>query len=118
MLAHVPPSMHFTNRLISLSTNLPIFSIKLATARVVLIQPVLTRYLPKMKHVSLNPLVLDMLGKSLGLGQFSSLLLKEEDDMSRQFGPRASRMFREEFVPNPRLQSYAKQIDEHIRVDL
>jgi hypothetical protein len=109
---------HPTNRHSSLSTNLPIFTIKLATARVVLIQPGLTRYLPKVKHMRLNPLVLEMLGKSLGLGQFSSSLLKEEDDMSREFGPHASRMFREEFIPNLRLQSYVEQIDEYIRLDL
>ncbi|KAI0127225.1 cytochrome P450 [Xylariales sp. AK1849] len=117
LISYVKNGPSYFNML-CLSTDLPVFTINLATVKITLIQPKFTRYLPKVKHMSLNPLVLEMLRQSLGLGKFSSSLLKEEDHMSRQFGPHASRMFREEFIPNMRLRSYVKQIDKSIRLEI
>lgn len=102
----------------SSKTDLPVFRIDIATVKISLIQPKLTRFLPRLKNVSLNPLVLDMFRQSLGLGRFSSKLLEERDDTSRQFGPHASRMFRQEFIPNLRLGKYVEIVDNSIRQDM
>lgn len=100
------------------SVALPVFAIRIATVKVSLTQPELARFLPKVKHLSLNPLVLDMMRQSLGLGQFSSALLQERDPVSRQFGPHASRVFRDEFIPNVRLRNYVESLDESMRVEM
>ncbi|KAK8024552.1 hypothetical protein PG993_012618 [Apiospora rasikravindrae] len=101
-----------------LSTKLPIFAVWTGTAKVTLIQPELAKYLPKLKNVGLNPLALDMFRKSLGFGKFSSALLQEEDEASRELGHSASRMFREEFIPGQRLRHYAEKVDGYIQSDL
>ncbi|KAK8071372.1 hypothetical protein PG997_011575 [Apiospora hydei] len=59
-----------------------------------------------------------MFRKSLGFGKFSSALLQEEDEASRQLGHHASRMFREEFIPGQRLRHYAEKVDGYILSDL
>lgn len=102
----------------SQSTTLPIFSVWIGTAKVTLVQPELAKHLPKLKHVGLNPLALDMFQKSLGFGKFSSTLLQEEDEASRQVGKHASRMFREEFIPGVRLRYYAETVDGYVQSDL
>ncbi|KAK6857386.1 hypothetical protein PG995_007573 [Apiospora arundinis] len=101
-----------------LSTKASIFTIQIATAKVTLIQPELARHLPKLKNVALNPLALDMFQRSLGFGKFSSTLLQEADEASREVGSQASRMFREEFIPGHRQRHYAGRIDGYIQAEL
>ncbi|KAK8068361.1 hypothetical protein PG996_007473 [Apiospora saccharicola] len=102
----------------SRSTKASVFTIRVATAKVTLIQPALARHLPKLKNVALNPLALDMFQRSLEFGKFSSALLQEADEASREVGHQASRMFREEFIPDHRQRHYAERIDGYIQADL
>ncbi|KAK8102383.1 cytochrome P450 [Apiospora sp. TS-2023a] len=101
-----------------LSTKASVFTIQIATAKVTLIQPELTRHLPKLRNVALNPLALDMFQRSLGFGKFSSALLQETDEASREVGRQASRMFRQEFIPDHRQKHYTERIDGYIQADL
>ncbi len=102
----------------SLSTSLPVFSIRMASVSLSLVKPALTRDLPKVRNLGLNPLVEDLFHRSLDLGKFASALLREEDDRSRQFAPQISRVFRDEFIPNRNLRRYLEQIDGYIQEDL
>jgi hypothetical protein len=79
------------------------------------VKPELTRDLPKVRHLSLAPLVLQLFKRSLGLGEFSCSLLREEDEMSKKFAPEISRLFREEFIPNKNLRKYVEEIDGYVQ---
>lgn len=79
-----------------------------------LVKPELTRDLPKVRNLSLGPLVLQLFHRSLDLGEFSCSLLKEEDEMSRKFAPEISRLFREEFIPNRNLRKYVEELDGYV----
>jgi hypothetical protein len=87
----------------------------MASVDVSLVNPALTRHLPKARHLSLNPLVLELLRRGLDLGESSCALLREEDSLSRAFGPAVSRLWRDEFIPNDKQRSYLLEIDGHMR---
>lgn len=99
----------------STRTSLPVFTIRMAKVKLSLVKPELTRHLPRVRHLSLSPLVLQLFRRSLDLGEFSCSLLKEEDELSRQFGPEISRIFREEFIPNKNLRKYVEEIDGYVQ---
>jgi hypothetical protein len=86
----------------------------MAKVKMSLVKPELTRDLPKVRHLSLGPLVLQVFRRSLDLGEFSCLLLKEDDELSRKFAWEISRLFREEFIPNRNLRKYVKEIDGYV----
>jgi hypothetical protein len=98
----------------SARTPLPVFTIRMAKVKLSIVKPELARHLPKVRHFSLSPLVEQLFGRPLGLGEFSRSLLKEEDEMSRKFGPEVSRLFREEFIPNKNLRKYVEEIDGYV----
>lgn len=98
----------------STRTSLPVFTIRMAKVNLSLVKPELTRDLPKVRHLSLGPLVLQLFRRSLDLGEFSCSLLKEEDELSRKFAPEISRLFREEFIPNRKLRKYVEEIDGYV----
>jgi hypothetical protein len=101
-------------RTFSTRTSLPIFTIRMANVKLSVMKPELTRHLPKVRDLSLAPLVLQLFRKPLGLGEFSCSLLKEEDELSREFAPEISRLFREEFIPNRNLRKYVEKIDGYV----
>jgi hypothetical protein len=90
----------------------------MAKVKVSIVKPELTRDLPKIRHVSLNPLVLQLFHRSLDLGESSCLLLKEEDERSRKFAPEISRLFREEFIPNRKLRKYVEETDGYVQQEM
>jgi hypothetical protein len=98
--------------------SLPVFTIRMAKVKLSLVKPELTRDLPKVRHLSLGPLVLQLFRRSLDLGEFSCSLLKEEDEMSRRFAPEISRLFREEFIPNRKLRKYVEEIDGYVEHEM
>ncbi|KAN0121728.1 cytochrome P450 [Hyaloscypha variabilis] len=97
------------------ATSLPIFTIRMAAVKLSVVKPELTRDLPKVRNLSLAPLVLQLFKRSLGLGEFSCSLLREEDEMSKKFAPEISRLFREEFIPNKNLRKYVEEIDGYVQ---
>jgi hypothetical protein len=99
----------------STRTPLPVFTIRMPKVKLSLVKPELTRDLPKVRHLSLGPLVLQLFRRSLDLGEFSCSLLKEEDEPSRKFAPEISRLFREEFIPNRKLRKYIEEIDGYVQ---
>jgi hypothetical protein len=86
----------------------------MAKVKMSLVKPELTRDLPKVRHLSLGPLVLQIFRRSLELGEFSCSLLKEDDELSRKFAREVSRLFREEFIPNRNLRKYVEEIDGYV----
>ncbi|KAG0646554.1 NADPH-cytochrome P450 reductase [Hyphodiscus hymeniophilus] len=99
-------------------TSQPVFTICMAKVKLSLVKPELARDLPKVRHLSLGPLVLQLFRRSLNLGEFSCSLLKEEDEMSRKFAPEISRLFREEFIPNRNLRKYVEEIDVYVHREI
>ncbi|KAK3942502.1 cytochrome P450 [Diplogelasinospora grovesii] len=100
------------------STPLPIFTIRMAKVKLSVVKPALTRDLPQTKHLSLAPLVLELFKRSLDLGEFSSYLLREDDEQSKRFAPEISRLFRDEFIPNRNLRKYVEELDAYIQRDV
>ncbi|KAI1860472.1 hypothetical protein JX265_009871 [Neoarthrinium moseri] len=103
---------------ISGSTTAPLFRISLAGKEVTVVTPELDRGLGRIKNLGLHPLALIVFKTSLGLGKFVQRLLKEEDELSRQFHPEGTRLFHEEFIGGEKLACYVKKIDGYIRRDL
>jgi hypothetical protein len=90
----------------------------MANMKISLIKPDLTKSLPKVRHLTLGPLVVEIFKRSLDLDESSCLLLKEEDELSRQFSPQLSRLFREEFVPVTNIRKHVEQLDGFIQYEL
>jgi hypothetical protein len=116
---HLDSSKHYRNNpaeslKFSTRTSLPVFTIRMAQVKLSIVKPQLSRHLPKVQHLSLSPLVEQLFRRPLGLGEFSCSLLREEDEMSRKFGPEVSRLFREEFIPNKNLRKYVEEIDGYV----
>lgn len=86
--------------------------------KITLIKPELTKYLPKVKHLTLGALVVDIFKRSLDLDESSCSLLKEEDGLSRRFAPQLSRLFREEFVPVHNIRKHVEQLDGFIQHEI
>jgi len=100
------------------STTLPIFTIRMANMKISLIKPDLTKSLPKVRHLTLGALVVEIFKRSLDLDESSCSLLKEEDELSRQFSPQLSRLFREEFIPVHNIRKHVEQLDGFIQQEL
>jgi hypothetical protein len=90
----------------------------MANMKISLIRPELTKYLPKVKHLTLGALVVEIFKRSLDLDASSCSLLKEEDELSRQFAPQLSRLFREEFVPVHNIRKHIEQLDGFIQHEI
>lgn len=101
-----------------ISTSLPIFTIRMANMKISLIKPDLTKSLPRVRHLTLGALVVEIFKRSLDLDESSCALLKEEDESSRQFSPQLSRLFREEFIPVSNIRRHVAQLDGFIRHEL
>ena len=101
-----------------LSTTLPIFTIRMANMKISLIKPGLTKCLPKVRHLTLGALVVEIFKRSLDLDESSCTLLKEEDELSRKFAPQLSRLFREEFIPVSNIRKHVEQLDGFIQQEL
>lgn len=86
--------------------------------KISLIKPSLTKDLPKVKNLTLGALVVEIFKRSLDLDESSCSLLKEEDELSRQFSPQLSRLFREEFIPVHNIRKHVEQLDVFIQHEL
>ncbi|KAH7305558.1 cytochrome P450 [Stachybotrys elegans] len=95
-------------------TSLPTFNIGMASVNISLITPKMFKHLPKVHHLGLAPLVLEMFRRSLGLGKNSCDLLSEKDDHAKFFCKEVSRLFREELGPAQQVRKHALKIDEYI----
>lgn len=87
----------------------------MAKVEACVIQTELSKALPKVRHLSLGPLVLQMFKRSLALGGASCSLLREDNEATLKFASDISRLFREEFIPNRKLRKYNEEIDGYIQ---
>lgn len=90
----------------------------MANMNISLIKPALTKSLPKVKNLTLGALVVEIFKRSLDLDESSCSLLKEEDELSRQFAPQLSRLFREEFVPVYNIRKHVEHLDGFIQHEI
>jgi hypothetical protein len=90
----------------------------MANMKISLIKPDLTRSLPKVKHLTLGALVVEIFKRSLDLDESSCSLLKEEDELSREFSPQLSRLFREEFIPVSNIRKHIEHLDGFMQYEL